>query len=34
VLLVAGLIAEYLCTIPPDDEDSSSRKPMDPQGAA
>ena len=34
VLLVAGLIAEHLCTIPPDDEESSSHKPMDPQGAA
>jgi lysylphosphatidylglycerol synthetase-like protein (DUF2156 family) len=34
VLLVAGLVAEHLCTIPPDDEDSSSQNPMDPQGAA
>ena len=34
VLLIAGLVAEHLCTIPPDDEDSSSHNPMDPQGAA
>tara|TARA_R110002124_G_scaffold191253_1_gene358672 strand:- start:4786 stop:5274 length:489 start_codon:yes stop_codon:yes gene_type:complete len=34
VLLVAGLIAERLCTIPPDDDDPSSQSPMDPQGAA
>ncbi|MBH0116548.1 DUF3180 domain-containing protein [Salinibacterium sp. NG253] len=34
VLLIAGLVAEYLCTIPPDDDDPSSRNPMDPQGAA
>ncbi|QYH35224.1 DUF3180 domain-containing protein [Salinibacterium sp. M195] len=33
-LLVAGLVAEYLCTLPPDDDDSSSANPMDPQGAA
>jgi lysylphosphatidylglycerol synthetase-like protein (DUF2156 family) len=33
-LLVAGLVAEHLCTIPPDDEDSSSHNSMDPQGAA
>ncbi|CAO1653734.1 DUF3180 domain-containing protein [Salinibacterium sp. NSLL150] len=34
VLLIAGLVAEYLCTIPPDDDDPSSQNPMDPQGAA
>lgn len=33
-LLVAGLVAEHLCTIPPDDEGSSSKNLMDPQGAA
>jgi hypothetical protein len=30
-LLVAGLVAEHLCTIPPDDDDSSSQNPMDPK---
>ncbi|MEL0625864.1 DUF3180 domain-containing protein [Salinibacterium amurskyense] len=34
VLLIAGLVAERLCTIPPDDDDPSSQRPMDPQGAA
>ncbi|MGV8876904.1 MAG: DUF3180 domain-containing protein [Rhodoglobus sp.] len=34
VLLIAGLVAEYLCTIPPDDENSSSHDSIDPQGAA
>lgn len=33
-LLIAGLVAEHLCTIPPDDDDVSSQNPMDPQGAA
>lgn len=33
-LLIAGLVAEHLCTVPPDDENSSSQNPMDPQGAA
>lgn len=33
-LLIAGLVAEHLCTVPPDDENSSSPTSMDPQGAA
>lgn len=33
-LLVAGLVAEHLCTVPPDDDDSSRQNSMDPQGAA
>ncbi|WP_010204031.1 DUF3180 domain-containing protein [Salinibacterium sp. PAMC 21357] len=33
-LLIAGLIAEHLCTVPPDDDNSSSQNSMDPQGAA
>ncbi|MBH0008328.1 DUF3180 domain-containing protein [Salinibacterium sp. SWN1162] len=34
VLLIAGLVAERLCTLPPDDDDTSSRRATDPQGAA
>lgn len=34
VLLIAGLVAEHLCTLPPDDDDPSSQSPMKPQGAA
>jgi len=34
VLLIAGLVAEYLCTIPPDDDTSSPQSSTDPQGAA
>lgn len=34
VLLIAGLVAEHLCTIPPDDDEPSSQSSMDPQGAA
>ena len=34
VLLIAGLVAERLCTLPPDDDDPSSQHPKDPQGAA